>query len=78
MPKKKSRPSQTSKGVQGHPTRARTSRGIARSLNQIKAWEQGKRVMLVVNKAGHKVEAREVWGLPPQERRRAANTNNDD
>jgi len=78
MPKKKSRSSQTSKGVQGHPTRARTSRGIARSLNQIKAWEQGKRVMLVVNKAGHKAEAREVWGLPPQERRRAANIKNDD
>lgn len=78
MAKKKSRTSQTSKGIQGHPTRARTSRGIARSLNQIKAWEQGKRVMLVIDKAGHKAEAREVWGLPPQERRRAANINNDD
>jgi hypothetical protein len=77
MAKKKSRPSQTSKGIQGSPTRARTSYGITRSLNQIKAWEQGKRVMLVVDKAGHKVEAREVWGLPPQERRRATNTNND-
>jgi uncharacterized protein YbbC (DUF1343 family) len=75
MAKKKSRTSQTSKGEQGHPRRCKTSVGIKRWLNQQKAWSEGKRVMLVVNAAGHKVEARQVWGLPPQERRKA---NNDD
>lgn len=73
MPKKKSRASQTSKGIVGHPRRAKTSKGMTKILNQRKAWEQGKRVMLVVNSAGHKAEAREVWGLPPHERRRAGN-----
>jgi hypothetical protein len=78
MSKKKraGKSSYTSKGVVGHPKKCKTSTGIKKLLNQQAAWMKGKRVMLVVDKAGHKVEAREVWGLPPQERRKASN--NDD
>lgn len=60
----------TSRGERKH-TKARTSRGMKRLLNQLDAWKKGKRVMLVVDAAGHKAEARNVWGLPPHERRKA-------
>jgi hypothetical protein len=42
-------------------------------LNQQKAWLQGKRVMLVVNAAGHKLEAQQVWGLPPMLQKKEKN-----
>lgn len=66
----------TSKGERKH-TKARTSKGMKRLLNQLAAWEKGKRVMLVADKAGHKAEARTVWGLPPEERRKAMAKNVD-
>lgn len=62
--------SYTSKGER-RTTKARTSKGMKRLLNQLDAWKKGKRVMLVVDKAGHKAEARTVWGLPPAERKKA-------
>ena len=62
--------SYTSRGERKH-TKARTSKGMKRLLNQLDAWKKGKRVMLVVDAAGHKAEARNVWGLPPHERRKA-------
>ena len=71
MAKKKSRKSRTSKGIHG-TTRTRTSFGMTRLLNQQKAWEQGKRVMLSVD-GGEKVEARQVWGLPPFLKRKEKN-----
>lgn len=73
MGKKKSRTSQKSQGIHGHPQRCKTSRGMKKCLNQLAAWEKGKRVMLVVDSAGNKVEARKEWGLPPAERKKAAN-----
>lgn len=71
--KKKGRKSRTSNGVIGSPMRARTSVGTKRLLNQMEAWLKGKRVMLTVpnsdttakNARMIKVEARQVWGLPP-------------
>lgn len=66
--------SYTSKGIVG--TRSnRSLTPMQRLLEQQKAWLKGKRVMLVVNAAGHKKEAREVWGLPPSERRKEKNAN---
>lgn len=65
----------TSKGIVGRPRRARTSVGFKRLINQQNAWLAGKRVMLVVDKAGHKLEAREVWGLPPSEKMKERNAN---
>lgn len=65
--------SYTSKGVVGRPRRARTSVGFRRIMNQQEAWLKGKRVMLVVDAAGHKMEAREVWGLPPAEKMKERN-----
>ena len=70
MAKKKSRKSRTSKGIIGSPTRARTSVGTKRLLNQMEAWFKGKRVMLTVpnpdstakNARMIKLEARQVWG----------------
>ena len=59
----------TSKGIVGRPRGNGSSPDpMQRLLNQQKAWLAGKRVMLVIDKAGHKLEARQVWGLPPQER----------
>ena len=73
MAKKKSRKSRTSNGVVGSPKRAKTSVGTKRLLNQMNAWMEGKRVMLTVpnpdvaatNARMIKLEARQVWGLPP-------------
>ena len=73
MAKKKSRKSRTSNGVVGSPRRAKTSVGMKRVHNQMDAWMEGKRVMLTVpnpdatatNARMIKVEARQVWGLPP-------------
>ena len=65
----------TSRGERKH-TKARTSKGMKRLLNQLDAWKKGKRVMLVVDAAGHKAEARNVWGLPPHERRKAVANGN--
>jgi hypothetical protein len=43
---------------------------MQRLLNQQEAWLKGKRVMLVVDAAGHKVEAQQFWGLPPMLRKK--------
>tara|TARA_R100000951_G_scaffold99479_1_gene89872 strand:- start:2151 stop:2387 length:237 start_codon:yes stop_codon:yes gene_type:complete len=57
----------------------RSSRGcryltpIQRLRNQQEAWLKGKRVMLVIDDAGHKVEAQAVWGLPPMLRKKERN-----
>tara|TARA_B110000503_G_scaffold137324_1_gene221342 strand:- start:1130 stop:1366 length:237 start_codon:yes stop_codon:yes gene_type:complete len=77
MSKKKraGKSSYTSKGIVGHPRRCGTFNPMERLLNQQAAWIKGKRVMLVVNSAGHKMEARQVWGLPPKERKKAPTTN---
>ena len=76
MAKKKSRKSRTSKGIHGSSAKARTSFGMQRLLNQQAAWIAGKRVMVTTNNSDPsvggpfiKVEARQVWGLPPAERR---------
>lgn len=63
--------SYTSKGTVGS-TRTRTSYGMTRLLNQRRAWEQGKRVMVSVD-GGPKVEAQQIWGLPPFMKRKEAN-----
>lgn len=71
--KRQGKSSQQSKGIVGSPRRARNPNPMQRLLNQQAAWLQGKRVMLVVDAAGHKMEARNVWGLPPQERHKGKN-----
>jgi hypothetical protein len=81
MAGKKGRKSRTSFGVQGSPKKCRTSVGVKRVLNQQKAWEQGKKVMLTVpnpdssatNMRFIKVNARAVWGLPPMLRKKQNN-----
>lgn len=64
-----------SKGSRRSSIGVRMLTPMQRLLNQQKAWSKGKRVMLVVNAAGHKVEAREVWGLPPFLRAKEAQRN---
>jgi hypothetical protein len=59
-----------SQGQRKH-TKARTSKGMKRLLNQLDAWVKGKRVMVVADGSGRKLEARHVWGVPPHERRKA-------
>lgn len=72
MGKKKSRTSRQSQGVHGAPKGCKVSTGIVRKLNQLKAWSQGKRTRVSFN--GEKaVEGREIWGLPPHERKRESN-----
>jgi len=81
MAKKKSRKSRTSNGVIGSPERAPTSVGMKKALNQLDAWQKGKRVMLTIpnpdstNKKEPmiRVEARQVWGLPPFLRKKESN-----
>jgi hypothetical protein len=81
MAKKKSRKSRTSNGVIGSPERARTSVGTKRLLNQVDAWNKGKRVMLTIpnpdttakNARFIKVEAKQVWGLPAFMRKKEKN-----
>jgi hypothetical protein len=83
MGKKKSRKSQTSLGREGHPKKCRTSvhGSLERTMNQQKAWFKGKRVMLTIdnpdasatNMRTIRVNARDVWGLPPMLRNKVAN-----
>lgn len=83
MAKKKSRKSRTSNGVVGTRKGARTSlfNTTERALNQQAAWLKGKRVMLTIpnpdktatNERTIRVEARQVWGLPPMLRRKESN-----
>lgn len=78
MPKKKSRKTRTSQGIVGSPQKARTSVGIERVLNQVAAWEKGKRVSISVpnpvardtSKSHIKMTGRDYWGLPPNERKK--------
>ena len=59
-----------SKGERRSSIGVRMLTPMQRLLNQQEAWLKGKRVMLVVNAAGHKVEAQQVWGLPPMLRKK--------
>lgn len=73
--RKKSRKSRQSLGREGSPRRTRTSHHgtMERMLNQQKAWLAGKHVMLTIdnpdksatNAREIRVNARDVWGLPP-------------
>lgn len=65
--------SYTSQGSRRSSRGCRSLTPTQRLLNQQAAWLQGKRVMLVVNAAGHKLEAQQVWGLPPMLRRKETN-----
>ncbi len=73
MAKKKrmGKTSTTSQGTRRSSKGCRTLTPMQRLINQQEAWLKGKRVMLVVDAAGTKREARHVWGLPPHERRKA-------
>lgn len=78
--KKKTRKSRQSLGREGSPRRNGrwATTPLQRWQNQRDAWEKGKRVMLTIpnpdknatNARFIKVEARQVWGLPPCEKRR--------
>ena len=72
MSKKKrmGKQSYTSQGTRRSSRGCRSLTPTQRLLNQQKAWLAGKRVMLVVNAAGHKLEAQQVWGLPPMLRKK--------
>lgn len=59
-----------SKGERRSSRGCRSLTPMERLTNQQNAWLKGKRVMLVVNAAGHKVEAQQVWGLPPMLRKK--------
>ena len=65
--------SQTSRGLRKSSRGCRNVTPIERLRNQQEAWLKGKRVMLVINAAGHKAEARDVWGLPPFMKKKQAN-----
>lgn len=71
--KKMGKSSYTSQGSRRSCRSNRSLTPMQRLLNQQKAWLQGKRVMLVVNAAGHKLEAQQVWGLPPMLRKKESN-----
>lgn len=75
MSKKKrmGKQSYTSQGSRRSCKSCRSLTPTQRLLNQQKAWLQGKRVMLVVNAAGHKLEAQQVWGLPPMLQKKEKN-----
>ena len=71
--KSKGERSNTSKKLQKEVRRDYIeNRGIERAINQVKAWRQGKNVMLTVanpskaetNKPFLRKSAREVWGSP--------------
>jgi len=68
--KRAGKASTTSKGERRSSIGVRDVSPAQRLLNQHKAWMLGKRVMVVIDKAGHKVEARSHWGLPPHERKK--------
>jgi len=63
----------TSQGLRRSSTGCRMLRPMERLRNQQEAWLQGKRVMLVIDAAGNKAEARDVWGLPPMLRKKEVN-----
>ena len=63
----------TSQGLRRSSRRCRSLTPMQRLLNQQAAWLKGKRVMLVIDAAGNKAEAREVWGLPPMLRKKESN-----
>ena len=73
---KKKRMGKSNKTIQGL---RRSSIGVRmltpmqRLRNQQEAWVKGKRVMLVIDAAGHKAEAQTVWGLPPMLRKKVTN-----
>jgi len=81
MGQRKPRKSRTSRGIQGAPKGVKVSTGNRRILNQLDAWDKGKRVVLpeftaVKREDGteevhayNNVEARGVWGLPKHLRR---------
>ena len=81
MAKKRSRKSRTSNGVVGSPERARTSVGMKRVLNQLDAWSKGKNVRVTIPNPDStakdarmiKVDARQVWGMPPFMRKKESN-----
>lgn len=76
MGKKKSRTSQTSKGIVGSPKSSRNKKDphyqMQRLLNQQAAWAAGKNVVLTIenpnknetNRRYIKVNARDHWGDP--------------
>ena len=85
MGKKKSRTSQTSKGVVGNAFKSSTKElkkeyknSLLRDNNQLKAFYKGKRVMLTVpnpntnetNKPFIKVNARDIWTGGGKEKKR--------
>lgn len=57
---KNARKSRTSRGIQGHPSKTKTSTGMQKLLNQVNAFHKGKKVALVINAAGHKVSSHPV------------------
>ena len=63
----------TSQGLRRSSTGCRMLRPMERLRTQQEAWLQGKRVMLVIDAAGNKAEARDVWGLPPMLRKKEVN-----
>lgn len=79
MGKKKLRKSRESRGLQGSPSKCKTSKGMQRLLNQQAAWLKGKRVKLPVYTivkrenapdeihAYNTVEAKSIWGSPNRE-----------
>ena len=75
MAKKKrmGKSSNTSQGLRRSSKGCRSLTPIQRLRNQQEAWLKGKRVMLVINEAGHKAEAQAVWGLPPMLRKKESN-----
>jgi len=75
MAKKKrmGKSSNTSQGLRRSSKGCRSLTPIQRLRNQQEAWLKGKRVMLVIDEAGHKAEAQAVWGLPPMLRKKESN-----
>lgn len=83
MSKKKraGKSSYTSKGIVGHPKRCRERDPMKRLINQQNAWLAGKHVMLTIDNPDQtatnmrkiRVNARDVWGLPPMLRRKEQN-----
>lgn len=70
-----------SKGIVGHPKRCRQRDPAKRALNQLDAWLKGKNVMLTIqnpdvtatNMRMIRVNARDVWGLPPMLQKKEKN-----
>lgn len=71
--KRAGKKSSQSQGLRRSSIGVRMLTPMQRLRNQQEAWLKGKRVMLVIDKAGHKVEAQSVWGLPPMLRNKGSN-----